>query len=161
MTEVPVLIRPVELLLPCGRVALVSAEDWPRVSKLSWSHKGNGYVHASFKKRAGGDGRMVSLHRFIMSPPADMVVDHIDSNPLNNTRENLQIVTQSRNAMRRRDVLRGGIQKYRDRWRVRISVDGVQKSFGLFGSRDEAETALALARAEAWGGDANQFGAQL
>lgn len=131
------------------------------VSKLSWSHKGGGYVHASFKKRAGGDGRMVSLHRFIMRPPADMVVDHIDSNPLNNTRENLQIVTHARNSMRRRDVLLGGIQKHRDRWRVRISVDGVQKSFGVFDSREDAEAALALARADAWYGDANQSGAQL
>lgn len=155
------MVRHRELLLPCGRVAFVSDEDWPRVSKLSWSHKGKGYVHASFKKRAGGDGRMVSLHRFIMSPPADMVVDHIDSNPLNNTRENLQIVTQSRNAMRRRDVLLGGIQKYRDQWRVRISVDGVQKSFGLFDSLADAEAALVIARAEAWDGTANKLGAKL
>jgi hypothetical protein len=158
---------PVEIKLPCGMIAMVSAEDWPRVSKLSWCNKGGGYGSRFLQEEgrrgwqdgfsaslhslcASRHGRMVSLHRFILSAPADMVVDHIDGNPLNNTRGNLQIVTQSRNCMKRRDVLGGGVQEHRGRWRVRISIDGKQRSFGTYATRGEATIALEAARRTAW-----------
>ncbi len=37
------------------------------------------------------------LHREIMKPEADMSVDHIDGNPLNNSRSNLRCCTQADN----------------------------------------------------------------
>lgn len=148
----------VPLPLPNGKTAFVSPEDWPRVSKLSWSDKGLGYVRAVFKKSEGGDGRIVDLGRFIMRAPPGYVVDHIDGNPLNNTRGNLQTITQSRNMMRRKDVMAGGIQRHKNRWRVRISIDGKSTSFGLYDDREAAEEALAKARALAWG-PMNEMGA--
>ena len=42
--------------LPCGAVAHVSAEDWPRISRLSWCNKGGGYVH-------GKEKTMIATHR--------------------------------------------------------------------------------------------------
>ena len=148
-----------EIRLPTGQIAFVSDEDWPLVSKMKWSLKNSaGYVRACYKKSVGGDGSLVSLHRFIMRPPPGMVVDHIDGNPLNNTRENLQITTQSRNAMRRKNVLSGGVNKVGHRWRVRISVDGQQKSFGTYDTQDEAARVLAAARAEAWSDTINWLG---
>lgn len=37
------------------------------------------------------------LHRVIMGNPIDLVIDHVDRNPLNNTRENLRICTRKEN----------------------------------------------------------------
>lgn len=117
-----------ELPLPDGRVALVSECDYRRASKINWSDNGLGYIRGRWRKDLGGDGRIVMLHRFIMSPERGMVVDHIDGNPLNNTRENLQITTTARNVMRSRS---GGVtfDKHHQMWRVRKRVDGRMVSF--------------------------------
>jgi len=76
-----------EIPLPCGRVAIVSEEDYPRASTIRWSTNGRGYVRGRWRQALGGHGGNVYLHRFIAAAPAGMVVDHIDSNPLNNTRD--------------------------------------------------------------------------
>lgn len=136
-----------EIHLPCGKVALVSDEDHYRVSKLSWSDRGGGYVRARFKKKAGGDGRIVYLHRFILYAPAGFDVDHIDRNPLNNTRENLRIVTRSRNLMR------GSVTLDRGKWRARMRVDGKQVSLGLYGSEAGAQQAVETALKKVWNGE--------
>jgi len=139
-----------EIPLPNGKVALVSDEDYPRASKLSWSDKGGGYVKARFKKSAGGDGySFVLLHRFVTGAPAGMVVDHIDGNPLNNTRDNLQIVSQSQNCMRRRD-LGDGVSMHRGKFRARARIHGKPLSLGVYSTRKEAADAVERTRAEAW-----------
>lgn len=48
------------------------------------------------------DGKTVPVHRFVMAPPAGLVVDHIDGDPLNNTRANLRVVTQTENVLNQR-----------------------------------------------------------
>lgn len=142
----------VSLPLPCGAVAFVSAEDWPRVSRLSWCNKGDGYVHASFKKKAGGDGRMVALHRFIMAAPAGFVVDHIDGNPLNNCRANLQITTLARNSMRSKTAKNGGVSfdKSRGKWRVRIRYEGRQLDLGSYADEATARAVAVEGRRALW-----------
>jgi len=149
----------VEIPLPNGKVARVSAQDWRRVSRLSWSDKGGGYVRALNKKSAGGDGQFVTLHRYVLSAPRGYVVDHIDGDPLNNTRENLQITTQSRNLMRSQRALAGGISRTPTGWRVRANVDGKARSFGQFKTQEAAEARLAEVRSEIWGSDVNVTGA--
>lgn len=134
-----------------GKTVLVDEEDFPRVSTIAWRDNGLGYISGRWTRAAGGDGGFVYLHRFITGAPAGMVVDHIDGNPLNNTRDNLQVTTNSRNAMRSQ-VRRGGVTKLHnsDRWRVRLRVDGRQVSLGCFDTRAEADAALEIARGVIW-----------
>jgi hypothetical protein len=138
-----------ELHLPNGNVAMVSEEDWERVSMLTWSQTEHGYVRGFYGVKKGGDGRCVKLHRWIMSAPAGMVVDHIDGNPLNNTRENLQITTQSRNLMRSPSK-RGGVTRQGSRWRARLSVDGKSVSLGLYDTEKDAREVVESYRARVW-----------
>lgn len=149
------------LRLPDGRVALVSGEDLSRVASMNWSTNARGYVRARWRQALGGHGGIVYLHRFIMAAPEGMVVDHIDGNPLNNSRDNLQITTTARNVMRARG---GGVtfDRHLGKWRVRKRVDGRMANFGLFDCREDAEVALAAAMREIWSNpEVNKLGTVL
>lgn len=143
-----------------GKVAFVSDEDWPVISHLRWRDKGGGYVQARYKKSAGGSGEFVYLHRFIMSPPPGYVVDHIDGNPLNNTRENLQVTTYSRNSMRFGHARMPGMSfdRQKNMWRVRLKMDGRLFDFGLFNTKEEAAKTVRIARQAMWSPEFNSLG---
>lgn len=136
------------LRLPNGKIATVSEQDWSRINDIAWSCNREGYVRGRWKQESGGTGAIVYLHRYLLEAPPGMVVDHIDNNPLNNARENLQITTNARNVMRSRS---GGITRHKGRWRVRKRVDGTLVSYGLFDSIEEAEKRLQEAMREIWG----------
>lgn len=73
---------------------LVSEEDVERLALYRWCpfpRRKVVYVRGTVGDRA------VLLHRFITDCPAGMTVDHIDGNPLNNTRENLRVCTYAEN----------------------------------------------------------------
>lgn len=44
----------------------------------------------------------VLMHRLIMNPPTELVVDHKDTDGLNNQRDNLRVVTRGQNGLNRR-----------------------------------------------------------
>jgi hypothetical protein len=142
-----------EIPLPCGKVAKVSPEDFERVSRLSWSENGVGYARARLRFNIGGDGRNVKLHHYVIGhPPKGMVIDHIDGDPLNNTRDNLQLASNSRNAMRSPKKF-GGVTALHgtgNRWRARMRVDGRMVSLGCYDTKEEAQHVIDLAREIVW-----------
>lgn len=126
------------IALPDGTVTRVSPQDYDDVIRINWCNKGNGYVHGRWRKELGGDGKQIMLHRYIMRPDPGYVVDHIDGDPMNNTRDNLQITTYARNSMRAKSL--GSISQLGNgRYRVRMRVDGRMISYGCFATREEAE----------------------
>ncbi len=88
-------------------VALVSAEDFERVNAFKWyaslESRGKKY-YAIRKYRANGKHIKIRMHRFIMDLPTGFddprVVDHLNHNPLDNRRENLEVITQEENMRR-------------------------------------------------------------
>ena len=74
-----------------------------------------------------------------------IVVDHIDNNPLNNTLENLQIITHRQNVSK--DMT--GSSKYtgvsfvksRNKWLAQIQINGIAKNLGRFINEIDASNA--------------------
>lgn len=77
--------------------AIISLNKWPAVSKYEWYLGKSGYPICY-------DLSKMKLHRFIFivllgeRPPADIYIDHIDRNKLNNTDGNLRMVTPQENS---------------------------------------------------------------
>lgn len=90
-----------------GMVAWVSDEDFEKASAYKWHASAQGrqgdryYACRHFQKN--GKRTKVWLHRFVMDLPHSLegcdplVVDHIDGDGLNCTRENLQVCLWSEN----------------------------------------------------------------
>lgn len=89
---------------------LIDAQDLPLVKKFNWQTN-NGYVFVD--KQINHVRKRYYLHREIMNAPNDMVVDHINGNPLDNRRPNLRICTASDNARNRRKPSNGKLSKYK------------------------------------------------
>lgn len=84
-------------LLNTDRVALIDDEDWDRVTHElnSWGIAGGGYVVTTDHHGARGQ---IRLHRMVMNYP-DMMIDHVDGNPLNCQKANLRLCNKSQNAV--------------------------------------------------------------
>ena len=100
--------------------------------------------------------KRTSLHRFILEAPEDLEVDHIDNNPLNNTRSNLRLATPHQNQQNRTGAMRNSKSGIRgvywntneNKWKAQIAFFGKQKCIGYFTTVEAAEEAVKAARAK-------------
>jgi hypothetical protein len=81
--------------------ALVDDEDFELVNQHRWSDSGKGYVRTA--RRENGKTINRTMHRMLLGcvPHDGQVVDHLNGNPYDNRRRNLQLVTALENAQRR------------------------------------------------------------
>lgn len=94
MTEI------IEVKLPCGNKTLISKEDEYLIKLFPhWRLQRKTYVIITryIKTEYGRVRQDIYLARAIVKPPKHLIVDHIDRNPLNNTRSNLRLGTQQEN----------------------------------------------------------------
>ncbi|MEK3887311.1 HNH endonuclease [Bacillus sp. FSL K6-3431] len=128
-----------------GKIAKVDKEDYPVLSKYKWFYSGR-YVRTNVGTDLGFE--KYSMHRMIMNPNPEQVVDHINGNSLDNRRENLRICTQKENSQNRNIAtnsssgLKGAsYSKFHRKWVAYITIDNVRKHIGYFLTKEEAAKA--------------------
>ena len=81
--------------------AIIDVEDVPLLKEYHFSLNSKGYAYDSQKD--------VLLHRLIMDAKEDEFIDHVDNNPLNDTKSNLRKCTQAENNANRKCINKLGI----------------------------------------------------
>ncbi len=126
-------------------LAQVDDSDYDWLNQWKWT--ATACTERIYVRRVVG-GKMLSMHRFIMNPPKDMVVDHIDGNTMNNQRGNLRVCGQVQNLWnQRRHVSESSkykgvsFHKTKNKFQSRISVNGKLIHLGTFGSEIDAAMA--------------------
>lgn len=130
------------------------------LSKYKWWH--NGKKQGKDYVRADINGNRVMIHRFIMNVVDDnLEVDHENRNALDNRKENLRIVTRSKNQQNKSKLKTNtsgvtGVSwhKVAGKWIVRINVkDGERGSMGYFDNIEDATIARLEAEIKYYGVD--------
>lgn len=122
-----------------GKFAIVDNEDFDRVKSINWSVNKGGYAIST---------RKGLMHRFIMNPSKDRIIDHKDRNTLNNRKENLRICGMSENSMNSiskvnsKSIYKGVYWiESRNKWKSLITLN--QKTFYIGYFKSEIKAAKA------------------
>lgn len=106
------------------------------------------------------DGHIAYLHRFIMGASADQEIDHIDGNPLNNTRRNLRICPNHsyNNANNKKRIVKNqtsafkGVRKHHGgKWQAFVMKNGKFYHLGIFAKEPDAALAYNVKATELFG----------
>lgn len=88
-----------------GEKIFVDDEDYNYLNEYNWYLDNDGYALTSIYDNKNKKQKYFRMHRLIMNPEHDMVIDHIDGIRHNNVKSNLRICTRSENCK--------NIKKYR------------------------------------------------
>lgn len=151
----------VDIPLTQGLFSRISADDFDQVSQHKWSaSKCCGKYYA---RRCHSDGSVTYLHRFLMGLEKGerQVVDHINGDPLDNTRPNLRVCSQSANLQNKKMKPHSspymGVSLESGKWIARVSRNGKKLYLGSFDSAELAAIAydLEISRIHGYGARIN------
>lgn len=147
-----------------GKVAVVDDCDFAHISQFRWRAKlrtgsaGDDWYAIRNLVREDGSRTTIKMHREILGAPPDSLVDHWDSDGLNNRRDNLRLCSLTQNNRNRRkqhsqsSSLFKGVTQVRGRWYAQIRVEaGKRQSLGYFGTEEDAARAYDAAAREHFG----------
>lgn len=150
----------IKIPLTQGKVALIDDED-------EWTTKWNWYAFrsrqtfyaarsASRNERSRGYRHTIFLHRTVLDPPKELLVDHVDQNGLNNQRSNLRLASEDenkRNSGVQQNNSSGitGVHWHAGKWQARISVEKKYISLGHFTDIEDALNTRREAELLYWG----------
>ncbi len=130
-----------------GKFAIVDDADYETLLQYKWYVTANGYASRAIGSPRKG-GTIIAMHRAIMNPPHDMVIDHINHDTLDNTRANLRITTHRQNIMNAAPSKNStspykGVcwNKNKHRWMAHITVHGKSLVIGQYVTQREAALA--------------------
>lgn len=151
-----------EIPLTQGKVALVDAADYERLSAFKWyAHRGRCNWYA--QRHISGSRKIQPMHRFILGVgDTKVMVDHIDCDGLNNRRSNIRPATPSQNQANRGKYACGttslykGVYRHKDgRWVASIKHRRKRKCLGSFPDEISAAHAYDAAAVRLFGEFAN------
>tara|TARA_R100001530_G_scaffold129889_1_gene100468 strand:+ start:342 stop:833 length:492 start_codon:yes stop_codon:yes gene_type:complete len=130
-----------EIELINGKKTIVDLCDYDELSGYKWYEIER--KHTSHVARWDGK-KHIYMHRQIMNPKDDELIDHVNHNGLDNRRSNLRVCTRKENS--RNCVSRIGKSKYKGvswhkaskLWHARIMVDRKSKNLGYFKNEEDA-----------------------
>jgi hypothetical protein len=138
------------LTLTKGYVAIIDDEDFEFLSRWKWcaSQCGQSFYAMRGQLREGKQ-QFFYLHRIILNAQKGQYVDHIDGDTMNNSRNNLRIVTAKQNSANMKKHKDGVSQfkgvspnlKLGKPWVAGIVNEGKRKHLGTFSSEIEAAMA--------------------
>ena len=151
-----------EIPLTRGQVAIIDVEDWYLIKDYKWfaywCPSKKGYYAMTHIPDGKGSYSNTGMHRLIMDAKKGEIVDHINGHGLNNTRNNLRIVTARENAINQKLRINNtsgkmGVtfDKERNNWRVRIHIEGKRITIGRFDNFQDAVAARKAAEDEYYG----------
>ena len=130
--------------------AIVDEEDFEYLNQWRWSYNARGYAVR------GKD--LLPLHRFLLQPPDNRMVDHINGNGLDNRKENLRIC-ESKDNQRNQRKQQGTKSKYKGAywhnqnkcWMAGITFESKFIFLGLFKTEHQAALCYDLWAADLFG----------
>lgn len=120
-----------------GREIIIDDDKWNDLIRYSWNIYDDGYVRGKIKNKD------YYLHRYLLNPKKDEIIDHIDNNKANNKLSNLRISTFIQNSQNR-NKKQGCSSKYigvcyvYNKWQSTIKYNKNTHRIGLFNSEIEA-----------------------
>jgi len=138
-----------------GEWTILDSVDYYRFRNFKWWANGNGTnIYAARSVKTGPvRTKIIYLQREIMNAPKGLLVDHRNSNPLDNRRANLRLATHQQNACNCKIDKSNTSSRFRGvyfrkntgKWTANITCNG--KSIWLGGFDNEIEAARAYDRA--------------
>ncbi len=133
-----------------NKMVIVDSDDAESVKAFDWyAQNSRGRFYAARQMRLdNGKQKLIFLHNWLVNPPDDMLVDHINGDSLDCRRSNLRLCTQAQN-MRNVPLYRNSTSGYKGvslqpttgRWKAYISMDGDRHNLGDYGTAAEAARA--------------------
>ena len=123
---------------------IIDKSDFEIVSKFpnTWfaaKDHGRGVFYVTGNTtNCSGKETSIRLHRVILNPPPCMVIDHINGNPLDNTRANMRVITSAQNSQNQKGAMKNNlscglrgvttaIRGGKTYWRASVQVNGKKK----------------------------------